>query len=445
MRSGGWICSGHWVGSWKPTLREYPRKREQAMEIDPAKIDSKHLKISYLPRKEEISRRDLLFGLVQPHYEVVPAVDEVRCTGGRGCAVCLASCPQEAISLKDGAAHIDKDKCTACGACVPSCPQEAISSPLLDPEILDASLQSLLCQDGVELQTKVVLITSEAGALVTNEKGSLSPRLVEVRLPCMGALSPWLLLRSLDLGAAGIGVIPCTPFCRDRCQPRWQPIIRFVRALLVKLEIEPGRIEVFSSSEDGPQSSADFLQAFVEKVKEMGPARLRERRGSGKQLNLVALLKELRDRFNLDGTSLSGDEVPFGIVRINTDDKTCTLCGACPDRCPAGAVTLQKGPDSPQLLFDHSRCIACGACVKVCPEQVLRLEKKLDFSRLGVKTVLAEDRMVHCRNCGKEIAPLAMMRKIQDQLGRKKGNTSVGLAEFCPDCRIFGRPPSDAR
>lgn len=415
------------------------------MEIDLGKIDSKYLKISYLSRKEEMSRRDILFGLLKPHYEVVPAVDEVRCTAWRGCALCLA-CPQEAISLKDGAAYIDKDKCTACGACLPSCPQEAISSPLLDPEILDASLQSLLCQDGVELQPRVLLITSqEVEALVTSERGSVSPRLVEVRLPCMGALSPWLLLRSLDLGATGVGVIPCNPICHDRCQPgRWQPIIRFVRALLVKLGIEPERIEAFSSSEDGPQSSADFLQAFVEKVKQIGPTRLRDRRGSGKQLNLIALLKDLRDRLNLDGTSLSGDEVPFGIVRVNTDDKTCTLCGACPDRCPTGAITLQEGPSS-QLLFDHSRCIACGACVKVCPEQVLRLEKKLDFSRLGVKTVLAEDRMAHCQSCGKEIAPLAMMRKIQDQLGRKKGNTSVGLAEFCPDCRIFGSPPSEAR
>jgi ferredoxin len=42
------------------------------------------------------------------------------------CGSCVADCPMEAISEKDGQYSIDADKCTDCGACVGSCPTEAI-------------------------------------------------------------------------------------------------------------------------------------------------------------------------------------------------------------------------------------------------------------------------------------------------------------------------------
>jgi ferredoxin len=417
------------------------------MEIDPAKIDPKHLKISYLPRKEEMSRRDLLFGLLKPHYEIVPAVEKERCLAWRGCSLCVASCPQEAISINDESAAIDKQRCTACGACLTSCRDQAISSPLLNPEVLDVSLQSLLCRDEMDLEPRVLLITSgDACTSLKTERGSVLPQLLELKLPCIGALSPWLLLRSLDLGADSVAVIPCTSNCRHRCEPeRWLRAVRFVQSLLAKLGMERERVRTFPFSGEQPQTYVECLRAFVEQLREFGPSALCNGKEKVKRLDLVTLLKDLGERFNLDGTCLTGDEVPFGAVRIDLGDSSCTLCGACPDSCPTGAITLKEGAGLSQLLFDHSRCVACGACVKVCPEQVLQMERMLDFSGLGVKTILAEDRMAHCRNCGKEIAPLAMMRKIRDQLGRKKGDTPVGLAEFCPDCRIFGSPRSEAR
>lgn len=408
------------------------------MEIDPAKIDPKHLKVSFLPLKEEMSRRDLLLALLKPHYEIVPAVEEDRCVAWRGCSLCVASCPQGAIFLKEGSASIDKDKCTACGACLPACPEEAISSPLLGPEVLDGSLDSLLCRDERNLEPRAILVTSEdVGALLTTERGSLPPQLVELKLPCIGALSPWLLLRSFDLGSDGVVLIPCGSTCRHHCQPeRWQRIIRFVQALLVKLGVEPERLRVFPFCREGPQSLAELLQAFVEELKKIGPSRLCNGNRKEKHLNLVALLEDLR-RFNIDGSGLSGDEIPFGIVRVETGNRTCTLCGVCQERCPTGAITLQEGAELSQLLFDHGRCIACQACVGVCPERVLRMEKTLDFPHLGQTVVLAEERMAHCRRCGKEIASLSMIRKIRDQIARSNAVSLSGLSEFCPDCRIF--------
>jgi len=51
-------------------------------------------------------------------------VDMELCTG---CGACVEACPVEAITLRDGKAHVDDDKCVECGVCVDECPTEAIS------------------------------------------------------------------------------------------------------------------------------------------------------------------------------------------------------------------------------------------------------------------------------------------------------------------------------
>jgi ferredoxin len=409
------------------------------MELDPANIDPKHLKVSFLPRGEEMSRRDLLFGLLKPKYEIVPAVEADRCAAWRGCSLCVTSCPEEAISLREQSALIDKDKCTACGACLTSCPVGAIASPLLDPEVLDASLESLVGRDGDGIGSRLLLIASEdAETILASVRESLPPECAEFKLPCIGALSPWLLLRAFDLGAGGVVVIPCGPTCRHRCQSgRWQGTIRFVQALLSEFQMEPERLRVISLPEGERQLYGDLIQAFVAEVKALGPLSLQNAAADGEHPNLVALLRSLARRFDLDGSVLCGDEIPFGIVEVKSGERSCTLCGSCSDRCPTEALALREGAVSSQLLFTHSRCVACTACVEVCPEKVLRLEKMLNLSLLGKTTVLAKGRMAYCRRCGKTIAPLTMMQKVRDQLAGRKTSPRPSLDVFCPDCRIF--------
>ncbi|MGC9024727.1 MAG: 4Fe-4S binding protein, partial [Chloroflexia bacterium] len=50
-------------------------------------------------------------------------VREERCSG---CGVCLESCPQEAIQLREGRAWVDATRCNGCGACVEVCPNGPI-------------------------------------------------------------------------------------------------------------------------------------------------------------------------------------------------------------------------------------------------------------------------------------------------------------------------------
>lgn len=54
---------------------------------------------------------------------VVPEVNKDLCTG---CRVCVKTCLEKAIVLKDGP-QIDFDRCLACGDCIRVCPAEALS------------------------------------------------------------------------------------------------------------------------------------------------------------------------------------------------------------------------------------------------------------------------------------------------------------------------------
>lgn len=54
--------------------------------------------------------------------------------GCMGLGSCVAACKFDAISIKDGIAHIDQSKCTGCGGCVSTCPKNIIElAPIKDP------------------------------------------------------------------------------------------------------------------------------------------------------------------------------------------------------------------------------------------------------------------------------------------------------------------------
>ncbi len=65
-------------------------------------------------------------------------VDEELCLG---CAVCVQACPQQAIQLVDGRAHIVSERCTDCGVCAEACPQGAIRQ--VAPEPVRAAAQPI--------------------------------------------------------------------------------------------------------------------------------------------------------------------------------------------------------------------------------------------------------------------------------------------------------------
>lgn len=59
---------------------------------------------------------------------MVPGRGDKACAYGcLGLGSCVEACQFDALSIKDGIAFVDKEKCVACGKCVETCPNQVIS------------------------------------------------------------------------------------------------------------------------------------------------------------------------------------------------------------------------------------------------------------------------------------------------------------------------------
>lgn len=126
---------------------------------------------------------------------------------------------------------------------------------------------------------------------------------------------------------------------------------------------------------------------------------------------------------------------PLGKVTLEKD--RCTGCGLCALECPSGALVFTQDSEAVacQLLFKHSLCVACGQCVEICPEQCLHLERALEPEGLHrPATVLFEDEIVRCAECGCPLASRAMINGIKAKLPAT-GRVPSSQLELCPGCK----------
>jgi ferredoxin len=129
---------------------------------------------------------------------------------------------------------------------------------------------------------------------------------------------------------------------------------------------------------------------------------------------------------------------PFGKVAL--DGSKCTGCGLCALDCATGALSFApSGEGAYQLLFKHNLCIACGQCIEVCPEQCLHLERTLELDRFSQPaTVLFEDRVARCRQCGDIVGSAAMIDRLRAKLVNA-GDWLISQLELCPRCKAEAR------
>ena len=134
--------------------------------------------------------------------------------------------------------------------------------------------------------------------------------------------------------------------------------------------------------------------------------------------------RELLERFS-----------PFGKVELDTSQ--CTGCGLCALECPTRALTVSSSgrTDTFQLLFKYSHCLACSRCVEICPEKCLRMERVLELKKMDSQSVLFEDTIVRCAECGSPIGPKIMIDKLQARMlaASQSFPSQFGL---CPTCKV---------
>jgi ferredoxin len=105
-------------------------------------------------------------------------------------------------------------------------------------------------------------------------------------------------------------------------------------------------------------------------------------------------------------------------------DESCTLCNACVDKCPHGALAIQEG----NLVFESQNCTGCGYCERICPEHSITLSEMRGPTTMRPRPVYSGE-MTRCVKCGNPYASARMIEKVSTILH------DDGVLRLCPECR----------
>lgn len=110
----------------------------------------------------------------------------------------------------------------------------------------------------------------------------------------------------------------------------------------------------------------------------------------------------------------------------------------CAQICPTGALRSTSTGDI-VIDLDPRLCVACGQCLSICPEferGAITMSIGFDLAdwAIGRREVRCNS-VPRCENCGKTIAPSAMLDRITSMLGPEHSAVAALLSTRCLDCR----------
>jgi heterodisulfide reductase subunit A len=212
------------------------------------------------------------------------AIDPSRCNG---CGDCVKVCPFMAVTLEARPADaralakdrpplavVDALTCTGCGNCVSACPVKAAQVASSFDEQLEAQMASALSKHNGSGPIERLLIFAcewsgySAAEIAGTQQRSYPANTRIIRLNCTGRLQPGLLLKALEMGAAGVLVLGCAPgVCHfeqgnEHCQAMFEQTKALARLLALDQYL---KLEWMTP--DDPQRFIDLVKNFAEAIK----------------------------------------------------------------------------------------------------------------------------------------------------------------------------------
>ena len=136
------------------------------------------------------------------------------------------------------------------------------------------------------------------------------------------------------------------------------------------------------------------------------------------------------------GVVETGEHIHYAKVEVNQD--TCTLCLVCVGACNVGALVADASDNT--LRINPSICTACGYCEVSCPETNC-LTIKQDVIELKPtwfkESVLAQDKLFACVECGVEFATTKAIEKIASKMATIFASDPVKVRSLycCANCK----------
>jgi NADPH-dependent glutamate synthase beta subunit-like oxidoreductase/coenzyme F420-reducing hydrogenase delta subunit/formate hydrogenlyase subunit 6/NADH:ubiquinone oxidoreductase subunit I len=207
---------------------------------------------------------------------IAALVDPHRC---RACKTCIEICEMGAPQLVGQEPHrhswIDPLICTQCGTCGAYCPSGAISVGYATDEQLEAMIEAVLKSDDLNAKEKAVVFTCNWSAYRGLEAAGrnhvlYSPSLYPLKVMCLGRLSPGIILKTFEYGAAGVLLLGCPP---EECHyqfggHRAKETFDLTRSLMRLLGQWDKRLVIDWVAADDEPSWATKVQNFVDGLNE---------------------------------------------------------------------------------------------------------------------------------------------------------------------------------
>lgn len=359
-------------------------------------------------------------------------------SGLTGCTRCLDVCSTSAITSAGSQIRVDPYLCQGCATCTLACPTGALSFRLPTRDTLRRRLADTLQVPSTPARP-VLVVHGQAQAEAVQGAAGAHAVLTLVADPLL-AFGEELWLEAFTLGAQAVVLID-----DDHLTPVARALIA-ERAAQARLLLRPFGVPAFRLGFvpvdglalwlDGLARSSDAQASGLPAARSAPAPRATP---AAKRMALLDALLQLGQ----GGAAVAPAELPAGACfgEVVVDRKRCTLCFACVNLCPTGALSSADG-GTPRLRFAEDACVQCGLCERGCPEKAVLLHPRFrpQASARGATRVLNEDALLPCTRCG---TPFISRKLLTSSLERLKDHPVLAQGGrerlmTCPACRQRG-------
>lgn len=351
-----------------------------------------------------------------------------------GCDRCLDICPASAITGGQQTVTVDAHLCRGCGTCASVCPTDALTfaDPSLDHVVdrLERALQAFRSAGGAN---PWIGFYAEDRESITQWATTQCITLLPFAVHSVTSLNLEIWLAAIAFGAAGVvlSVPDSAPAMAVRVVSR---NVALAGNILESLGQPRARVQMLNpDTVDGGFSVAahsdgsNAAQAWTHPITDSSP-----------RSRLLTLFDHLSSRSHTGSEKLAVTlpaSDPFGGVVL--DAKKCTMCLACTNLCPTGA--LRADGNGIELTFVEAACVQCGLCEHGCPENAVKRQPRFDYAALqGSKmTTLNRAKMANCTQCNRPFMSTALLASALEHLSTEGAATrqAKDMLRICPQCR----------